>query len=145
MALLTAVFWGLCYACAGQALKYVDKSVYLSLSFVANLIFWSGWFTIHNFRGKISLESFEQAKWWIVTAIAASIVGNYLSLKAIELKDATSASVVEISYPIWCAIFTFMLLGHNPFTLKSALGMALVILGMALVISGTIVFVLGEK
>lgn len=137
-ALLTAAAWGLCYLAAGEALKFVDKSVYLSLSFIVNLIFWASWFTFHNFRGKISLESFGQAKWWIITAIAASIVGNYLSLKAIELKDATSASVVEISYPIWCAIFTFMLLGHNPFTIRSAVG-------MALVISGTIVFVLGEK
>jgi drug/metabolite transporter (DMT)-like permease len=135
MALLTAVAWGFCYTCAEQALKYIDKSTYLSISASINFTFWIFWFTIHKTQGKIN-NDFESAKWWLIGGIAASIAGNYLSVKAIELKNATFASAVEISYPIWCAAFAFLLLGYNPLTIKSAFGLLLVLIGTLIFISG---------
>lgn len=136
-ALLTAVAWGFCYVCAEQALKHIDKSFYLSLSASVNFCFWIGWYTIHKIQGKIT-NDFESAKWWLLGGIVASIAGNYLSVRAIELKNATYASVVEISYPIWCALFTIMLINNNPLTWKSAIGMGLVMVGV-------LIFILGEK
>ena len=138
MALLTAVAWGMFYTCAGQVIKHVDKSIYLSIIGASNLLFWLGLFFVNQTKSKFSFDSIQNVKLWLLGAVVACICGNYLSLKAIEYKNATYASVVEISYPIFCALFGLILLGQNNLTLKSFLGMLLVLIG-------TVIFILGEK
>lgn len=133
-ALFTAVCWGFCYVCAEQAIKHVDKSVYLVISGALNCLFW---IVLFISKSKTSMD-FDKAKWWLAGAVVAAIIGNFLSIKAIELKNATYASVIEISYPIWCAFFTILLIGTNPLTWRSTCGIILVMLG-------TTLFVLGEK
>lgn len=121
MALLTAVSWWLFYVCTQQIIKSVDKSIYLSMIYTTSFTFWMGLFFVMN-KSRPTLESVNNVKWWLLCAVACQILGNYLSLKAVELKNATYASVVEISYPIWCAMFSLALLGQNTLTLRSLIG-----------------------
>lgn len=136
-ALLTAVAWGLCYTSAEQVIKHVDKSVYYVISYIAGLSFWLVWLTSQTDRSKISLDSVKICYPWLILSIVSSIGGSYLSIQAIQMKNATWASVVEISYPLWCALFAFLFFGHNVVSVTSGVG-------MLLVIAGTIIFVLGE-
>ena len=136
IALFTALAWGFCYICVEQVIKSVDKFVYLSISATCNAIFWI--FCLFYYKNDKMALDFDAAKWWVVASVSSVIAGNYLSMRAVELKNATYASVVEISYPIWCALFAWLLLGHNHLTWKSGFG-------IVLVISGIICFVLGSK
>lgn len=137
-ALLTAVAWGLCYTCAEQVVKTTDKSVYYIITNSCGLIFWICWLTTKADRSKISIDNLYEQKYWLITSVIASISGSYLCIQAIQLKNATWASVVEVSYPLFCALFAFLLFGHNVVNLTSGFG-------MILVIAGTIVFVLGSS
>lgn len=127
-ALLTAVAWGICYVCAEQLLKSIDKTVYLAISHAVNCSFW---ICCLLSRSDLKFQLYA-CRWWLLAAIVSSILGNYLSIKAIELKNATYASVVEISYPIWCALFTYLILGYNPLNWKSGFAILLIVVGLVL-------------
>jgi len=138
MAIATAMCWGLSYTAAGQVLKQVDKSIYLAISSVVHVIFWVGlaYSQQHDWRG---LQESRQSVWiWISLAIGASLAGTYMSFAAVELKNPTYAAVAEVTYPVFCALFTLLLLGHNPLTFQS-------VIGMLMVMGGVVIFVLGEK
>ncbi len=127
-ALLTAVSWGLCYTACSQILKVSDKYAYLTAISLANFVFWLATAILNNSQ----LESLKNAKMWLVVAIFTSLLGNFCSLKAIEGKNAVLAAAVEISYPVWCWLFTFLLIGVEPISYRVAGGIVLIFLGTLL-------------
>jgi drug/metabolite transporter (DMT)-like permease len=124
-AILTALSWGVCYVSLEKCLDYIDKKTYFLFYSLLNFII----FSIIFYSSKPSKFEYQGIIWMIIAAFAA-ILGNFLGVKAIESSNATNAAVIEISYPIWCVLFTMLLTGENPLNLKSFLGMLLVIIGM---------------
>jgi len=127
-ALLTAASWGLCYTACGQILKTSDKYAYLTIISLSNCIFWFSTAILNQSH----FESLKTNKGWLIVAMITSLLGNFCTLKAIEGKNAVLAAAVEISYPVWCWLFTFLLVGAEPISYRVAGGIVLIFLGTLL-------------
>ncbi len=112
--LATAVVWGLCYTSIEKIISVVDKKTYILFlaffSFMANIFF------IVSTHKNINLDlnniksNKDNIVPWMILAILATIIGNYLSILSVEKCNATIAAALEITYPFWCIIFSYFLL-----------------------------------
>ncbi len=136
VSMFAAICWGLSYVSVEHVLKTSDKFSYLFfISFSNCLIYLS----LALYNGKLhTLQPLLGNFKWLILIIAASVIGNFLTISAVQLKSATHAAAIEISYPIWCALFAYLLFGHFPITWKSAIGLIFIVVG-------TVIFVLNEK
>ncbi len=135
IALLTAVCWALSYSSTEVVLKSIDRKMYLALSGTANCIFWMIW--LLTSKTKIDCDFTPRSISWMILAFVSAIAGNYLCINAIQSKSATHASIIEISYPLFCILFAFLATGQFQLSLISAIGTLLVVIGMVVFILGS--------
>lgn len=78
----------------------------------------------------------EPALWpWIALYLCALTAGDWCATMAVSKSNSTVTSLVEISYPIWTALFAWMLLGRTGYDWRTVAGGGLVLAGVALVAS----------
>ena len=133
-ALGAALVWGIHYPLVGYALKKISIIGVLFLTLIP-LIFITPFFInnlIHDYRVFTSLET--TAKLTIITIGLTSILGAILLFLSIESKNATLASLIEITYPIFVALFSFFLFKHTHFNSSVILGGIMVIAGAGIII-----------
>lgn len=132
-AIATAACWGMTYMLAGKIIKLTDKNVYLAVTSIANTVIFSLLAINSGTIGSVSWTA------WALIGIATvlSVVGNALSIYSIELSDPVRAASVEVTYPLWCMVFSLLLAENTTVTPKTVIGSMLVIAG--------IVFLINEK
>ena len=136
VSMFAAICWGLSYVSAEHVLKTTDKLSYLFFISLVNCLVYLSLALSNN--KLYTLQPLLSNYKWLALIVGASVMGNFLTISAVQLKSATHAAAIEISYPIWCALFTYLLFGHFPITWKSAIGLVFIVLG-------TVIFVLNEK
>lgn len=129
-ALLTALFWGIAYGSCEQALKGMDKRVFLLLSSLSMAVFWF----VFYFIGKESIKVNYNSFFWLLVNIVSHLLGSYFCLKAIHEMGAVRASVIEVSYPIFCSLFIMTVTLKSTINPQQFFCMLLVILGSSMFI-----------
>lgn len=77
------------------------------------------------------------ADWvWLVVAVVSSAAGALLIYIAIGEKNATLASLIEISYPFFVAIFAWLFFRDAQFSWPTLLGGLLILGGVGVVFLG---------
>jgi drug/metabolite transporter (DMT)-like permease len=77
------------------------------------------------------------ADWvWLVVAVISSAAGGLLIYIAIAEKNATLASLIEISYPFFVAIFAWLFFRDAQFSWTTLLGGLLILGGVSVVFLG---------
>ena len=138
-AFLAAVIWGVSYASSGRVIERgVSPLVFFALYTSVGTVLTYGTLAL---TGRLSAVSSEVkslgADWpWLVVALLTSGLGGLLIYMAIGEKNATLASLIEISYPIFVAFFAWLFFLETQFNLASLLGGALIIGGVAVVYLG---------
>lgn len=126
IATLTAACWGLMYMLAGKILLVVDKNVYLFMCSFVNMAA----FFIFADKTKFSIP---WNGWLLLIGISAiTIVANYLSVYAIQLSDPVRAASVEITYPLWCMMFSLLFCSNVSFSWRTILAMLFIMVGMVM-------------
>ena len=136
-ALSAAMLWGASYAASGPILRlgmppllfYFCYSLFsLCLSLVMLLA-----------KGKNS-AFFEHVRnlgpnagWFLFSLFAASL-GALMTYMAIGEKNATVASLIEISYPLFVILFTWLFFREVELNLMTAAGALLVLSGVSLIV-----------
>ena len=126
-AILTALFWGISYGSCEQALKSVDKKLFLFLTGIGTALFWSSYYLVGKSENKIDLTG----TFWFLLSISAALLGNFYCLKAIQEMGSVRASVIEISYPIFCALFIMLVQMKITMNIQQIICMFIVIFGSA--------------
>lgn len=136
-ALSAAMLWGASYAASGPILRsgmppllfYVCYSLF---NFCLSLI-------ILLAHGKIT-TLFEwprslcsNAPWFLFSLFAASL-GALMTYMAIGEKNASLASLIEISYPLFVVLFTWLFFREVELNVMTAVGAFLVISGVSLIL-----------
>ena len=135
--LTAAALWGIHYATAGEVSKNVPAFVitifYLVFvtifSIIVLLIVKSPTLLITALISHINLTTLWQLG---IMGITGSI-SNFLIFSAIADSTATKASIVEITYPLFVALFSLILYGENTLNLKMGIGGILIFLGVTMV------------
>ena len=131
-AVLASALWGLDYALAERVLKKISISTLfameLFLAFVAML-------GLSYFSGALKKDInavFSSRELFILFAIVviSFVFANYIGFAAIHMKNATIASLVEISYPLFIALFSWAIFKENQLAWNTALGGVLVFCGI---------------
>jgi drug/metabolite transporter (DMT)-like permease len=73
---------------------------------------------------------------WLVVAVVSSAAGALLIYIAIGEKNATLASLIEISYPFFVAVFAWLFFRETQFSWPTVFGGLLILGGVAVVFLG---------
>lgn len=139
-ALAAAVIWGINYAVSGRLL---EKGLSPQALFFLDLVFgaaaigaaialggrWNA--TVAQVRG---LSPGDIA--WLLVAVAASTAAGLLIFLSIGAKNATLASLIEVTYPLFTAFFAWMLFRQATVNAATAIGAVLIFVGVLIVAQG---------
>jgi drug/metabolite transporter (DMT)-like permease len=136
-ALAAAVIWGINYAVSGRLL---EKGLSPQALFFLDLVFgavalgvvitvtgkWNA--TVAQMRA-LSATDFA----WLLIAVAAATAAGLLIFLSIGARNATLASLIEVTYPIFTAFFAWALFRQATLTPATILGALLIFAGVVIV------------
>jgi drug/metabolite transporter (DMT)-like permease len=138
-ALGAAIIWGVNYAVSGrllekgmspQTLFFIDL-VFGTLAVGALITFSGRWpVTILEVRG--ARPDFV----WLLIAIVAATAAGLLIFMSIEAKNATVASLIEVTYPLFTAFFAWALFRQTTLNAATIIGGLLIFAGVLIVARG---------
>lgn len=133
-ALAAAVLWGLSYSAGEYTLKNgLTASSQMALF---GLVLTPIYVTLSWRNGSLrtGIETLRTnpkvLAYFIVIAICYGFA-NFLSYYAIQQKNATLASLIEISYPLFVALFAFSIFRESQLTMGAIIGGGLIFSGIA--------------
>ena len=137
LTLCAAVCWGLAYALLGKLLHSGVSSAFalttigiFTLSAYASVM-------LKNGSLQAGIDIIEQNKYLllIILAVAACLIsGQFLVYKAIALKDAPHVAILEICYPVFTCLFTWLLFRNLELSWHIIVGGILIFIGSAMVL-----------
>lgn len=138
-ALGAALIWGVNYAVAGHLLARGMSSQTL---FLVDLIFGTlamGAFITFSGRWPSTVAELQNVRpdlAWLMVAVAAVTAAGLLSFMSIEAKNATLASLIEVSYPLFTAFFAWALFRQTTINAATIIGALLIFAGVVVVARG---------
>lgn len=133
-ALGAALVWGVHYPLIDYALKRVSIVTVLLLTALP-IVLIAPLFGRALLADMGSLRAMESGERVTVLALAlTSLIGSVLLFVSIAGKNATLASLIEISYPVFVALFAYLLFRETQINTSVILGGALVFAGVVLII-----------
>jgi drug/metabolite transporter (DMT)-like permease len=134
-ALLASMVWGLDYVLAGRLLQErIAPLTLLALQMLvggAVFLVTACFSTLKADLGVIS--SNRSTLIATIGAIGAFAIGNFLIALSIQAKNATLAGLIEISYPIFIALFSLLLFKEAHASPSVLLGCLFIFIGVAMV------------
>jgi drug/metabolite transporter (DMT)-like permease len=133
-ALAAAIMWGIHYPLVGSALKKISPLSVLLLTSIPAFVLLP--FFMRTLRSDYGvLKAMEWGPRLTILALAVtSLLGTLLLYFSIDKKNATLASLIEISYPVFVALFSYVLFRQMHVNASVMLGALLVFAGVALII-----------
>ncbi len=133
-ALCAALIWGIHYPLVDHALRKVSLVAVLLLTALPIVL-------IAPFFHKTLAADYQALRhmgWGVKGPILAlaltSLLGSVLLFLSIHGKNATLASLIEITYPLFVALFAWLLFRHVHFDLTVVVGAMLILAGAGLII-----------
>lgn len=133
-ALGSTLFWGLFYLFLGRLSSTLSP---LSLYWLPN----AALFLLIPFTYKQLITDYTTL--WnadldtkIIAAITSclSVIASFMYFKAIGMHNATHASLIQITYPIFIAIFGYLIFKQNDFNWSVVLGGLMIMAGAGIII-----------
>lgn len=129
-ALVSSVLWGLSYSIVERIIKDVNVQISVMFgylfSFIIVLIY-----NLSTINIKKEVESIEP-KLFLMMLFCSTIntIAVFLINSAIQQKNATYAGLIEICYPIFTILFSYVIFNELQITYRSAIGGLLILAGI---------------
>jgi drug/metabolite transporter (DMT)-like permease len=131
LALSASLFWGLSYVFNEEIYKHM--SVFTALSIMSFAIFVAtavmAYVTDNLKPDLVALTTSKRLVWYLVGGIMALLIAELFIGFSITAKNATLAGLIEISYPIFIALFSFILF-RSVVNLPTMLGGMIIFIGV---------------
>lgn len=134
-----AILWGINYAASGRVMQRGVSPAHLFLLDLIFAVVVIGGLTVGAGRSRGVLAEVRQLgpDWvWLATAMVCSTAGGLAIFKAIDSRNATLASLIEVSYPFFVAVFAWLFFRETQFNWPTVLGGCLILSGVAVVYLG---------
>jgi drug/metabolite transporter (DMT)-like permease len=138
-ALGAALIWGINYAVSGRLL---ERGMSPQTLFLIDLVFGTlALAALIGFSGRwpATVLELRQARpdiLWLVLAVAASTAAGLLIFMSIEAKNATLASLIEVTYPLFTAFFAWAFFRQTTLNIATVIGGLLIFAGVFIVARG---------
>jgi drug/metabolite transporter (DMT)-like permease len=135
--LIASVFWGLTYVLNEQIFKKITVFTFLTLtSFGVFLIsFFISFFSNSLSRDLRTISSSREITTLIIFSTITLVVAEFFIGTSISTKNATLSGLIEISYPIFIAFFSFLFYKQNSVGISVVLGGVLIFIGIIIIYS----------
>lgn len=137
-AVAAAILWGASYAASGLLLRSAITPLYFYFCYswvgaiTATIVFF-----VRGAKGPFLLQLKElpaaHSGWFLFSLITASL-GAWMTYQAVGAKNASLASMIEISYPLFVVVFTWLFFQEFQLNLMTMLGAFFVIFGVMLIL-----------
>lgn len=136
-ALIAAALWGLNYSLNERVFeKGVSPATLLVFQALAGMLI-AGTVGFRNIPGDLRAVGADRATLAIAVAALFSYgLGNLMISLSIQAKNATLAGLVELSYPIFTVLFSYLLFKKWHMTPMTIAGGVLILVGLVLVSVG---------
>ncbi len=135
-ALSTAIFWGVGYSLTEKLLHNgVSSSFFLALLYsISAPVFIAMTLWSSSFKTSLNAMMDNNMLWMAMGAIIAYMLGNLFIMQAIYLKNASYANLIEITYPLFTILFTYLFFKNFHLDGVTLAGGLLILSGAALII-----------
>jgi drug/metabolite transporter (DMT)-like permease len=133
-ALLAAVLWGLNYTLTEKILRYIAPTTLLAFEMLIGAICFLiiSYFT--NLKQDVTTLMSQSAILKItILEIIVVILANFLIVYSIHAKNATVAGIIEIIYPLFTILFTWLIFQESHLNIPVLLGGGLILLGVFII------------
>lgn len=135
-AILASVIWGLDYTLGEKIFR--SKISPITLLFLQLLFGVIAFFIIgtrsNQLKQDISvLMTNTQTLWWVLLALLTFNAGNLLIFLSIQAKNATLAGLIELSYPIFTVLFSWLLFNETHLTPSVITGSLFIFAGVFII------------
>ncbi len=134
-----AVIWGINYAVAGRLL---ERGMSPQTLFLIDCLFGGlGMALILSYTGKwqstmAELQLPRSELVWLLVAVFTATVAALLIFMSIQAKNATVASLIEVTYPFFTALFAWLLFRQNTLNFATIVGGLLILAGVVIIARG---------
>ena len=134
-AVSASVLWGLSYVFFEQVYKKISVTSSLVLvCFVALIIFTIASYATGKLKPDLmTVAGSKKLLRLLLGGIATATLADLFIGLSIQTKNATLSGLIEISYPLFIAIFAYVLYQENELNAGSILGGSLVFIGIFLI------------
>lgn len=134
LALGASMFWGMSYVLSEEIYKKISLFTSLAISsFVIFLISLLISIFHKSFKADLAvIASSRNLFWYVVIGILCFLIAELFIGFSIISKNATLAGLIEISYPIFIAIFSYILF-RSKISIPTIIGGAVVFFGIFII------------
>jgi drug/metabolite transporter (DMT)-like permease len=134
-AIIAAILWGVDYALTEKALQNIRFPMLLSIELFFGFLTMLG---IAMFSGTYKTDlaglfSSNRTMVLVVAIVIAFNIANMFIVLSIGDKNATLSGLIEISYPLFIALFSWLFFNENNLSVGAILGGILVLSGVSLI------------
>ncbi|MEZ0223467.1 MAG: EamA family transporter [Alphaproteobacteria bacterium] len=131
-AVAASVLWGMSYAMLEELLKKLSFATIILTSSIASLIFAAGLGIANkNFAGDWDvLKSAGRETKLMLVSIVIYIAANLFIMASINAKNATMAAMIEISYPLFTALFAWLFFRQVQVSAGTLAGAVMILAGV---------------
>lgn len=129
-----ALIWGIHYPLIDYALKRVSLVTVLVLTALPIIAATPFFFTriVSDYHTVLAMHWTERVP--VLALAITSLLATVLLFVSIDNKNATLTSLIEISYPIFVALFAFLLFRDVHLNMSALIGGVLIIVGVGVIV-----------
>lgn len=135
-ALGSAILWGFSYALSEKVLKNDITPIFLMV--ISGFIYLAFSLVLALFNGQLknglnAITNNSNLLFEIVVISVSYVVGTFLIYMAINMKNASMANLIEISFPIFTIIFAYFIMKEVQVNMASIIGGLLIFSGIGVI------------
>ena len=135
-AITASIFWGIDYALTGEVLKSIQFTTLLSIELFIGFLVMLGITVVSGaYRTDVpELLSSNRLSLFVVLIVIAFTIANTCIAASIGNQNATLAGFIEVSYPLFIIVFSWLFFKNTNITVGTAIGGACIIIGVAIIL-----------
>ncbi|MFA6018065.1 MAG: DMT family transporter [Patescibacteria group bacterium] len=134
-----AILWGLTYVLNEKMFERISVATTLTIGCGVSAII-LGIYSLVRGTLKTDLVKIADSKSLLILVIVSSLsfaLADWLIASSVSSKNATLATIIEISYPIFVALFAYVLYREVQITALGFIGGAIIFIGVLIVFIST--------
>jgi drug/metabolite transporter (DMT)-like permease len=133
-AIFAAILWGINYALAEKILHSISPVTLLAFEMIIGAIFFTCISFFTTMKKDIEVLTTDSSLLLLTLAeIAIVLVASYFIAVSITLKNATIAGIVELTYPVFTILFTWLIFNQVHVNSSVIIGGLLIFIGVLVI------------
>ncbi|STX44256.1 transport protein [Legionella donaldsonii] len=133
-ALFAAILWGINYTLAEKILRSISTFTLLALEMLLGAIVFAALsYSTSMKKDLLVLQTEPKVLWLTLAEISVVLLASYFIATSIQVKNATVAGIIELIYPLFTILFTWLFFGENHVDTSVIIGGIFIFIGVLMI------------